>query len=139
MSPEQYAATPESITVRELQAGKRILVTTMRCPDAASGKALTELYKSRWNVELDLRSIKTTLGMETLSCRTPEMAAKELWIHLWGYNLIRMLMLQSARSADVLPRMLSFRHALQLWLASTRSSAMLDEHDLIQLLELIAQ
>lgn len=139
MSPEQYAATPESITVRELQAGKRILVTMMRCPKAASGRALKALYKSRWNIELDIRSIKTTLGMETLSCRTPEMAEKELWIHLLAYNLIRMLMLQSARSVDALPRVLSFRHALQLWLAWARSTAMLDEDDLAQLLQLIAQ
>jgi hypothetical protein len=139
MSPEQYAATTESITVRELQAGKRILVTTMRCPKAASGKVLKDLYKKRWNIELDIRSIKTTLGMENLSCRTPEMAEKEMWIHLLAYNLIRMLMLQSASSVDILPRMLSFRHALQLWLAWTRSSAMLDADDLAKLIELISQ
>lgn len=139
MSPEQYAATPESITVRELKAGRRILVTTMLCPNAFSIKALKELYKSRWNVELDIRSIKTTLGMEALSCRTPEMAEKEIWIHLLAYNLIRMLMFQSARSADILPRMLSFRHALQLWLAWSRSAPMLEEDDLVHLLQLIAQ
>lgn len=139
MSPEQYAAAPESITVRELKAGRRILVTTMLCPNAFPTRALKDLYKSRWNVELDIRSIKTTLGMEALSCRTPEMAEKEIWIHLLAYNLIRMLMFQSARSADVLPRMLSFRHALQLWLAWSRSSPMLDEDDLAHLLQLIAQ
>jgi len=44
--------------------------------------ALKMLYRQRWNVELDLRNIKTTLGMETLSCRTPDMAIKEIWIYL---------------------------------------------------------
>lgn len=139
MSPEQYAGAPENIVVRELRAGKRILVTTMLCPNAVPGKALKDLYKSRWHVELDLRSVKTTLGMEMLSCRTPEMAEKELWTHLLAYNLIRMLMLQSARAADVLPRMLSFRHALQLWLTWTRESVVADESELIHLLALVAQ
>jgi hypothetical protein len=50
-----------------------------------------DLYKSRWHVELDLRFIKTTLGMETLSCNTPEMAIKEFWVYLLAYNLIRLL------------------------------------------------
>ncbi|WP_416391529.1 transposase [Alloalcanivorax xenomutans] len=39
------------------------------------------LYRSHWHVELDIRHIKTTLGMETLSCKTPEMAEKELWVY----------------------------------------------------------
>ena len=111
----------------------------MRCRNALPARVLKDLYKCRWNVELDTRSVKTTLGMEVLSCRTPEMAAKEIWIHLLAYNLIRMLMFQSARSADILPRMLSFRHALQLWLAWSRSSPMLDEDDLVHLLRLIAE
>ena len=55
--------------------------------------------------------------METLSCKTPEMAEKEMWVYLLAYNLIRLLMAQSARLADVLPRQLSFKHTLQLWLA----------------------
>jgi hypothetical protein len=78
-----------------------------------------DLYKSRWNVELDLRHIKTTLGMETLSCKTPEMAIKELWIYMLAYNLIRLLMAQSAFLADCLPRTLSFKHTVQLWVSFT--------------------
>lgn len=139
MSPEEYADTPETIVVRELRAGNRTLVTTMLCPNTVSGKSLKELYKSRWNVELDIRSIKTTLGMETLSCQTPDMAQKEIWIHLLAYNLIRMLMLQSARSADVLPRTLSFRHTLQLWLTWTRSAVFTDAGNVDHLLAFVAQ
>ena len=71
----------------------------------------------RWGFELDLRSIKTTLGMEHLRCRTPEMAFKELWVYMLAYNLIRLLMAQSALLADQIPRQLSFKHATQIWLA----------------------
>lgn len=122
MSPEQYAALPERLTVRELKANGKVLVTTLLCPKTAPKQALKDLYKSRWHVELDIRNIKTTLGMDRLSCKTPEMAEKEMWVYLLAYNLIRMLMLQSSRLADVLPRTLSFKHAVQLWLAWMRCS-----------------
>jgi hypothetical protein len=60
------------------------------------------LYLPRWNVELDLdlRNIKTALGMARLRCKTPEMVLKELWVYLPGYNLIRLLMAQAALLAD---------------------------------------
>lgn len=127
MSLEQYTGAPQSITVRELKAGERVLMTTLLCPGTAPKQALKDLYKSRWHIELDIRHIKTTLGMERLSCKTPAMAEKEMWVYLLAYNLIRMLMVQSARWADVLPRTLSFKHTLQLWLAWTQHSALDDE------------
>lgn len=107
---------------------------------AAPKQALKELYKSRWHVELDIRNIKTTLGMDRLSCKTPERAEKEMWVYLLAYNLIRMLMAQSSRLADVLPRTLSFKHALQLWLAWMRCSpGVEDESQLEFLLAMMAQ
>jgi hypothetical protein len=66
---------------------------------------------------VDLRHIKTTLGMETLSCKTPPMCEKEVWIYMLAYNLIRLLMAQAAVHAGVLPRQLSFKHTLQVWIA----------------------
>jgi hypothetical protein len=64
-----------------------------------------------------LRNIKTTLGMERLRCKTPEMAIRALWVCLLAYNLIRLLMAQAAFLADQIPRQLSFEHTLQIWLA----------------------
>lgn len=117
MSEEEYTQAPSTLTVRELRAHNKTLVTTLTCPKRTPKGALSALYKSRWNVELDLRSIKTTLGMETLSCKTPEMANKEIWVYLLAYNLIRLLMAQAALLADCLPRQLSFKHTLQVWIA----------------------
>jgi hypothetical protein len=121
MSPQQYVAMPERLTVRELKVGRRILVTTLLQPRTAPRAELGKLYQQRWNVELDLRNIKTTLGLQVLSCKTPQMVQKELWVYLLGYNLIRMLLAQSALQAGLLPRQLSFKHAVQLW-AHCRSS-----------------
>lgn len=117
MDQDTYDRTPATLTVREFKADGKIMVTTFLCPKVASKSALKVLYRSRWNIELDLRNIKTTLGMEILSCKTPEMAIKELWVYLLAYNLIRLLMAQAALLADRLPRQLSFKHTVQLWIA----------------------
>jgi hypothetical protein len=115
MSPEEYALVPETLKVREFQAGGKIMVTTFLCPKDAPKAMLKALYWRRWSVELDLRNIKTTLGMEQLRCTTPEMALKELWVYLLAYNLIRLLMAQAAFLADQIPRQLSFKHTVQVW------------------------
>lgn len=117
MSEEEYTQAPDTVTVRELRAHNKTLVTTLLCPKRNPKGALSALYKSRWNVELDLRAIKTTLGMEILSCKTPAMVNKEIWVYLLAYNLIRLLMAQAALFADCLPRQLSFKHTLQVWIA----------------------
>lgn len=115
MTPEQYQAFPQTLTLREVQVEGRVLVTTLLDPHRVGKGELAELYARRWNVELDLRNIKTTLGMDVLSCRTPQMIVKEMWVHLLAYNLIRLLMAQAACIAEVHPRELSFKHTLQLW------------------------
>jgi hypothetical protein len=117
MSKADYARTPASITVREVRTGGKTLVTTLLSPKQTPKSELKVVYQSRWHVELDLRNIKTTLGMEKLSCRTPAMAIKEIWGYLLAYNLIRLMMAQAAVLSDLLPRQLSFKHAVQIWIA----------------------
>ena len=139
MSLAHYQSLPEEIVIRELRIGGKILITTLHDPRQAPRQALQALYRSRWHVELDIRSIKTTLGMQALSCKTPEMAEKEMWVYLLAYNLIRIIMAQSAASANVLPRVLSFKHTLQLWLAWSRQAGpSYERHHLMQLFELVA-
>lgn len=138
MRDEDYTNAPATITVREFKAGGKIMVTTLLCPTAAPKSLLRVLYRRRWNAELDLRNLKTTLGMEHLRCKTPEMAEKELWTYLLAYNLIRLLMAQSALLADQVPRQLSFKHTLQVWTAwvqrSTGQPAGITMHALLVLI-----
>jgi hypothetical protein len=117
MTHAQYVMAPESLTVRELATGGKILVTTMLCARQTPKTDLKALYRERWHVELDFRHIKTTLGMESVSCKTPSMVQKEIWVTLLAYNLIRLMMAQAATLADCPPRALSFKHTLQLWMA----------------------
>lgn len=115
MTQEQYRAFPDELTVREVEVQGRVLVTTLLDARKVRKAELSQLYAQRWHVELDLRNIKTTLGVEVLSCLTPQMVEKEWWVHLLAYNLIRMLMAQAALEAGVQPRQISFKHTVQLW------------------------
>lgn len=138
MTQEYYDKSADTVIVRELSTGGKILVTTLLCPKQSRKIDLKALYMSRWNIELDLRNIKTTMGMDVLSCKTPEMAIKEIWVYLLAYNLIRLLMAQAALLTGCLPRQLSFKHTLQLWITYTQYGA-IDDEMLSGLFILIAQ
>ena len=128
MSDEYYKPAPASLTVRELKAGNKVLVTTLCSPKTAHRDELKSLYKSRWNIELNICNIKNTLGMNILNCKTPEMAIKEIWIYLLAYHLIRLLMAQAAMITDILPREISFKHSLQVCLLwGQQATALSDE------------
>jgi hypothetical protein len=140
MSQYEYDQAPDTLKVREFQADGKIMVTTFLCPTDTPKRVLKALYRQRWHVELDLRNIKTTLRMEHLRCKTPEMARKELWVYLLAYNLIRLLMAQAALLADQIPRQLSFKHTVQIWMAwQQRGGATHDAVSINALLVLIAE
>jgi hypothetical protein len=88
----------------------------------------------------DFRNIKTTLGMEILSCKTPEMVIKEIWVYFLAHNLIRTIMAEAAYLSEILPRQLSFKHCLQLWQACRqRSFDISDNEKLLALLHMITK
>jgi putative transposase len=123
LDARDYAALPDTLTVRErrfrvTQPGyrsKEIVVATTLCDAAVYSKEmLADLYHQRWHVELDIRSIKQTLQMDQLSCKTPAMVRREFWVHLLGYNLVRKVMAEAAWCKALCPRQLSFAGALQI-------------------------
>lgn len=122
LDEETYARLPETLTVRELrvrisQRGYRtkelVVVTTLVDAVAYLKEDIADLYHKRWHVELDLRSIKTHLGMDILRCKTPEMVRKEIWTYFLAYNLTRKVMAQAALEHAVSPRQLSLMGAVQ--------------------------
>lgn len=123
MDENLYALIPETISMREVavtisssgfRPRKLVVVTTMKNPRRVSKPSLILLYKQRWNCELDLRSLKTIMGMEMLRCQTPAMVQKEIWVHLLAYNLIRKVMMEAANLKGVLPRQISFKATIQI-------------------------
>lgn len=122
MGQEEYDNASDTLTIRELKTGGKILITTMLCAKKHPKKAIGVLYKQRWQIEVDLRNIKSTLGLKSLSCKTPQMAIKELWVYFLAYNLIRSIMLASAHQCSLSPREISFKHTLQLLLAFSNNN-----------------
>jgi len=113
---------PEFLTVRECrihidQAGFRskaiIVVTTLLDAEEFTKEGIGALYRARWNVELDLRSLKQTLQMDILRCKTPELVRSEIWTHVLACNLIRTMMAQAASKHEIQPRTISFKGTLQ--------------------------
>ena len=116
----EWEALPDEIQMRELRCVVRrpgfltrvvIVVTTLLDAELYTAQDVAQLFAQRWHCELDLRSIKQSLGMRRLRCKTPAMARKELWVYLLAYNLIRVRMAQAAQVHGELPRNLSFTSA----------------------------
>lgn len=122
ITQEKYDSAPNELTIRELKSGEKTLITTMLCPKKHPLKTLGALYKQRWQIEVDFRNIKSTLGLRSLSCKTPQMAIKELWVYFLAYNLIRSIMLASAHQCSLQPREISFKHTIQLLFAFCNNS-----------------
>jgi hypothetical protein len=144
MDDATYARMPASLRLREVQVqvaerGFRVqslvVVTTLLDSQPYPADELATLYRRRWLVELDLRTLKSTLKLDVLRCKTPEMARKELRTGLLAYNLIRQTMLQAAIAAERSPRELSFTVALQTIAAAWMVAVITEEHQelLVQL------
>jgi hypothetical protein len=93
------------------------------------------LYKQRWKVELDFRSIKTNMGMELLRCKTPDMIKKEIAINLLAYNIIRGNLAQAGSLHERIPRQLSFRSAVQLVIQAAKQIVRLTGERLLKALQ----
>ena len=93
-----FRRLPRSLEMRELRVrvdkpGFRtrefVVVTSLLDAELYPREELAGLYRARWHAELDIRSIKQTMKMDVLRCKTPEMVRKEIWAHLLVYNMIR--------------------------------------------------
>ena len=89
------------------------MVTTLVDETRYTRAEISTLYRKRWHVELDFRSIKTLMKMEVLRCKSPDRVHKEISVHLLAYNLLRALMARTAQMTGQTPREISFRAAQQ--------------------------
>lgn len=119
---EEWEALPVTMKVRMIRCrvggrkGVLTLVTTLLDSEAYPAAEIIKLYKLRWECELDIRNVKSVLGMSWLSCHTPEMLARELMVYLLAYNIIRITICDAAKVGGHKPRDLSFKGAKDAWL-----------------------
>ena len=128
MSDEQFASLPTELTVRELRYcvhrnGFRVqqvtIVTTLLDETVYSKEDLAQLYRNRWEIETNLRHLKTTMKMEFLKCKTVDGVLRELHMFALVYNLVRQVMVEAARHQQVAVQQISFIDAMR-WLKAAR-------------------
>ena len=121
LDPDAWKAMPDRLTVREVHFVVSIrgfrtrditVSTTLLDPKVYPTDAFVHLYRRRWMAELYLRDIKTTLGMDVLTCKSPAMVHKELLLYLIAYNLVRALMLEASLRHGLPVHRISFKGAV---------------------------
>lgn len=121
MAQEDWDRMPETLVVRVIDFQVEVpgfrtdsitVVTTLLDEKKYPAKAFVELYRRRWRVEVYLRDIKVTMGMDVLRSESPEMIRRELAMHLIAYNLVRALMAEASREHNVPIEWLSFKQSL---------------------------
>ena len=121
-SQAEWEELPDTLVLRQIkvtvtQPGFRVttfyIITTLLDAAAYPASELADLYFQRWEVELFFRDIKTTMGMDILRCKTPDMVRKEILMHLIVYNGIRCLMMEAAKEQGVRVRRISFKGSVQ--------------------------
>jgi hypothetical protein len=146
MDKAAYDLLPQTLTVRELRLqvhlrGFRVrtlvLVTTLLDAQLYDKQEIARAFRFRWLMELDLRSIKQTMHMSVLRCKTPAMVRKEIWMHMLAYNLIRTAMARAAKQAGIEPREVSFAGAVQTINAFAPALQLAQETDRPRLLEIM--
>jgi hypothetical protein len=116
-----WLALPKEVTVRIVRGscyvkGFRVrrvtLVTTLLDAQRYPAREILQAYLRRWRLEMCLDDLKTTLEMEMLRSRTPEMLQKEVYTHLMAHNLLRCTMAQAASEHSVSLERISFKGTL---------------------------
>jgi Transposase DDE domain len=124
LTPETLAALPDSLVLREVRyrlgtPGFRTreitLVTTLLDAETYGVSDLAELYRQRWQVETALLHLKTAMQMDVLHCKTVPGVLKELTVFAIVYNLVRLVMCQSATLQHLSIERISLIDALR-WL-----------------------
>jgi hypothetical protein len=135
LSEERFAQLPESLTVRELRyeigrPGFRTrsvtLVTTLLGSEIYTAEALATLYRTRWQVETNLKHLKITMKFDVCKCMTVQGVLKEMTVYAIVYNLVRLVMTEAARSRGVRVERISFIDALR-WLCEATGSPKLSQ------------
>ncbi|MCA9020646.1 MAG: IS4 family transposase, partial [Planctomycetaceae bacterium] len=149
MDRATFEQIPETILLREVrynlvERGRRtqsMTVVTTLIDEALTKEEIAELYGFRWNAELDLRSIKDTLNLGHLRCKSPTMIRCELWTTMLGYNLIRTTAAGAAVVHQKRPRQISFTSTCQLILSAWMIAAcrQSDRHKLKALCRTLAE
>jgi hypothetical protein len=108
---------PLALRLLKFQMGKceAYAVTNVLSERKLSVVAAVKLYRARWGVEVQFRSLKQTFGRSKLHSRTPELAYTELGWSLLGLWLIQLLTVSEQIPAGIGPERSSVSVAVQVF------------------------
>jgi hypothetical protein len=119
MTGQQDRRYPKGLVMRQVgvdardqdNRAERFQVITTLLDAAIDGAPIGDRYERSWDGEVDIGSIKATMQMDVLRCRTPEVVRQQIWAHLLAYNLLRTVMAVAAADNGLEPRPVSFQGA----------------------------
>ena len=121
---DRWEALPDTLQMRQIKVNITVpgyrsksvyLLTTLLDDTRYPASMIAELYRQRWRVELFFRDLKTTLGMDFLQGKSPDMVIKETQMFFIVYNIIRLLIKDSRGKES--PTSYSFQSYIQTLLA----------------------
>ena len=125
MSEDEYAGYPSALDMREMEVREKgngrerlVLVTTLLDADAFPKADVARMYRQRWRVEVALRDMKDTFGLDHINANTPEMIEKIIWAHALAYNVLRWHMLNACSLYEVEPEQVSVKTAAMILAAN---------------------
>ncbi len=121
MAGEEYRRYPKELLMRQVTVNARgqdnragvFKVATTILDASIDGEQIGDTYERRWDGQVNIRAIKTTMQMEVLRCKAPEMVHKQIWAHRLAYNLLRTLIAVAAAENGIEPRRVGFMGAKQ--------------------------
>lgn len=122
ITPAEAKDYPAELVLREIRVrmdvpGFRveeiIVITTLTDAENYPASVIAELYRQRWQAELHLRDLKTQMGMEQLTTKSPALVRKEFAMYLLAYNCVRRITVEAALAAGAQPWQISFKGAWQ--------------------------
>lgn len=103
-------------------AGDIYLVTNVLCARRLSERRVSELYKSRWGIELQFRSVKQTFGRRKLKSHNPAHALAELDWSLVALTMVQLMAIKEQIKIEIPPEdssvalaLKAVRHAMDQW------------------------
>ena len=130
LSAEEWQALDDEMQMRIIACWfvdrdgrkKRLLLATTLLDRATyDWLSIANLYATRWDIEVRLRDVKTTMKMEELRVRTPDMARKSFAMAMLAYNLVRAVAQEASRHADIEPYLMSHKEIMD-WVNSSASN-----------------
>jgi hypothetical protein len=120
VSNEEWETFPDSLVLRMISyeyptregMETAVLYTTIT-DEGIDSASIVQKYEKRWDIEINIREIKTLMDINVLRSKSCRMLKKELGIALTAYNMVRKIIAKLAQKTDFPPESHLFQKCAQ--------------------------